>query len=102
MQRLVLTGAIFVVLMLLHFSILDLRHRHRGGLTWFWLGNPAPPAIWLSRLAMAGAAVVALSTLWVVPSRDLALLMLALLLVHIGLLEAWSMAQIPGEQEPPR
>lgn len=96
-----LTGSIFLVLWLLHLSFLDLRHRQRGGIAWFWLENPAPAAIWLSRLAIATAAIVALATLAFPPSRSLVLLMLALLLVHFALVEAWDRLR-SGDGEPPR
>ena len=52
MQSLVISLAIVVAGLLIHFSYIDFRFRYRGGIGWFWLQRPALPLIWLSRAAI--------------------------------------------------
>jgi hypothetical protein len=62
MQFVAVTLAMFVAVVLIHFSYVDFRFRYRGGITWFWLLRPAPPLVWLSRAALVGALLLALAT----------------------------------------
>ena len=61
MQSLVITLAIVVAVVLIHFSYIDFRFRYRGGIRWFWLLRPAPTLIWLSRGAIVIALLIALT-----------------------------------------
>jgi hypothetical protein len=36
------TFVILLAVVLLHYSYVDFRFRHRDGVLWFWLANPAP------------------------------------------------------------
>ena len=62
MQSAAVTFAMFVAVVLIHFSYVDFRFRYRGGISWFWLLRPAPPLVWLSRAAFVTAVLLALAT----------------------------------------
>ena len=74
---------IFVALALIHFSYVDFRFRHRDGFWWYWLLNPAPPLMWVSRAAIVIALIAALSVKFVGTSQTMTFVLIGLVLVHI-------------------
>lgn len=84
MQSLVISLAIVVAVVLIHFSYIDFRFRYRGGTQWFWLQRPAVPLIWLSRAAIIIALLLALSTPFIGLARSFALLLVVVFVaLHI-------------------
>jgi hypothetical protein len=84
MQSLVISFAIVVSAVLIHFSYIDFRFRYRGGIQWFWLQSPAPLLIWLSRAAIVIALLLALSTPFIGLAKSFALLLLGIFVaLHI-------------------
>jgi hypothetical protein len=75
--------AVFVAVALIHFSYVDFRFRHRDGIWWYWLLNPAPPLMWVSRVAIVAALIVALSIAVLDATETIAFVLAGLLLVHI-------------------
>jgi hypothetical protein len=75
--------AIFAAVGLIHFSYVDFRFRHRDGFWWYWLLNPAPPLMWVSRAAIAIALIAALSVKFVGTSETMTFVLIGLVLVHI-------------------
>ena len=68
---------------LLHFSYVDFRLRHRDGIRWYWLLNPAPPLMWVSRIAIVAAVLVALSVIYFGTNLTIAVVLGCLLLVDL-------------------
>ena len=83
MNSLTISAAIFLVVALIHFSYVDFRFRHVDGIIWFWLMRPALPIIWVSRGAIAAALLLSLSVKFVGTSQLFALVLSALVLIHI-------------------
>lgn len=83
MHSSVIALAIFAALALIHFSYVDFRFRHRDGFWWHWLLNPAPPLMWVSRLAIVAALIAALSVAFVGTSEIMTFVLIGLVLVHI-------------------
>lgn len=83
MQTVLITGAIVLAVVLIHFSYVDFRFRYRDGLLWFWLLNPAPPLMWVARLAIIAALIVALSVSVVGPTLTFAVVLIGIMAVHI-------------------
>lgn len=83
MQQLIITLAVFAAVALIHFSYVDFRFRHRDGIRWYLLLNPAPPLMWVSRAAIVAALLVALSVLFVGLDLTVAIVLLGLLAVDI-------------------
>ena len=75
--------AIFAAVGLIHFSYVDFRFRHRDGFWWYWLLNPAPPLMWVSRAAIVIALIAALSVKFVGTSETMTFVLIGLVLVHI-------------------
>jgi len=83
MHSLLIALAIFAAVALIHFSYVDFRFRHRDGFWWYWLLNPAPPLMWVSRAAIVAALIVALSVVFVGTGETLAFVLIGLVLAHI-------------------
>ena len=83
MQSLVITLAIFVAVVLIHFSYVDFRFRYRGGIWWFWLLKPAPLSIWVSRAAIGIALLLALSTPLTGAGKAVGFLLAIFIALHI-------------------
>ena len=83
MQSLVITLAIIMAVVLIHFSYIDFRFRYRGGVRWFWLLRPAPALIWLSRAAIIAALLLALSTPLTGLNKLFAFLLAVFVALHI-------------------
>jgi len=83
MHSLLITFAIFAAVALIHFSYVDFRFRHRDGILWYWLLNPAPPLMWVSRAAIVAALVLALCVTLVGATTLFATALLVLVLLHI-------------------
>jgi hypothetical protein len=86
MHSTLITLAIVVAVALIHFSYVDFRFRHRDGIMWYWLLNPAPPLMWVSRIAVVAALAVAISVKFVGTSPTIAYLLVGLMLFHIACL----------------
>jgi hypothetical protein len=82
------TFVIVLAVVLLHYSYVDFRFRHRDGVLWFWLANPAPLLNWASRAAIAAAFVAAVATLFVGATKVMAYLIVGLMLLHVATLIA--------------
>lgn len=83
MHVLVIALAVFVAVALIHFSYVDFRFRHRDGLWWYWLLNPAPPLMWASRVAIVAALIVALSMTFLGATETIAFVLVGLVVLHI-------------------
>lgn len=83
MQSLVITLAIIVAVVLIHFSYIDFRFRYRGGIRWFWLLRPAPKLIWISRAAIVIALLLALSAPLTGLGKSFGFLLATFLALHI-------------------
>ena len=83
MQSFVITFAIVLAVVLIHFSYVDFRFRYRGGAWWFWLLRPAPPLIWLSRAAIVIALILALSAPLTGLGKSFGFLLATFLALHI-------------------
>jgi hypothetical protein len=93
MSRIIITGGIVLAVLLLHYSYVDFRFRHRDGVLWFWLMAPAPPLIWASRAAVAGAGLAAIATLFLGATKPIAIIIIALMVVHVATLIAIEMRE---------
>jgi hypothetical protein len=83
MHSILITLAIFGAVALIHFSYVDFRFRHRDGFWWYWLLNPAPPLMWVSRVAIVAALIAALAVKFVGTGEVLAFVLIGLVIVHI-------------------
>ena len=83
MHSVLITLAIVAVIALIHFSYVDFRFRHRDGILWYWLLNPAPPLMWVSRAAIIGAFIAALCVSLTGPTLTFAVILAGLMAVHI-------------------
>lgn len=83
MHSVLITLAIFAAVALIHFSYVDFRFRHRDGILWYWLLNPAPPLMWVSRAAIIAALILALCVTFVGTTALFAAALVALVLLHI-------------------
>ena len=86
MHSALITLAVFAAVALIHFSYVDFRFRHRDGMWWYWLLKPAPPLMWVSRVAIIAALIVALSIKLAGATEVVAIVIVGLLVVHIGTL----------------
>ena len=83
MQSILITLAIFAAIALIHFSYVDFRFRHRDGFRWYWLLSPAPPLMWVSRVAIIAALVGALAVGFIGTTETVAWVLAGLMLVHV-------------------
>lgn len=83
MHSALITVAILVAIVLIHFSYVDFRFRYRDGVKWFWLLNPAPPLMWLARGTVVIALLLALSTAFVGISMTVAYVLAGIMALHI-------------------
>ena len=83
MHRLTVTFATLLAVGLFHFSYVDFRFRHRGSVLWFWLGRPSPPLLSLSRAAIMLCLLAAVAIAFVGPSKLMAVIIAALMLLHV-------------------
>jgi hypothetical protein len=97
MHSILITLAIFAAVALIHFSYVDFRFRHRDGFWWYWLLNPAPPLMWVSRAAIVAALIAALSVKFVGTGEVLAFVVVGLLVLHIVTLILLEVLE-PGER----
>lgn len=86
MNAVVITFALLVAIGLVHYSYVDFRFRHVQGLLWFWLSNPAPALLWVSRGAIGAMVLLALAIPVAGTSEAMAIGLIALFAVHIGTL----------------
>lgn len=82
------TFVILLAVVMLHYSYVDFRFRHRDGVLWFWLARPAPLLNWASRISVAAAALTAVATLFVGATRVMAYVIVGFMLVHVATLIA--------------
>lgn len=82
MPNVPITLALAVVVVLVHFSFVDFRFRYRRGIIWFWLLNPAPPLMWLSRATILAALAVALCGPVVGMNQTFALVLCGFMVLH--------------------
>jgi hypothetical protein len=61
MHATVIAFAMVVAVALIHFSYVDFRFRYRDGILWFWRLNPAPPLMWIARVTVIAALLMALA-----------------------------------------
>ncbi|MEO6224745.1 MAG: hypothetical protein ABIO80_02685 [Sphingomicrobium sp.] len=74
MNNLLIALTCVVILVLVHYVIVDFRFRFSGGITGIWLHNPAPVGLWVARLTAIPPLIAALSikfvgtgeTVWIV------------------------------------
>jgi L-asparagine transporter-like permease len=83
MHSTLITLAIVAVIALIHFSYVDFRFRHRDGILWYWLLNPAPPLMWLSRAAIIAAVILALCVKFIGTTLIFAAILVGLVALHI-------------------
>jgi len=83
MHNILITIAIVVAVVLIHFSYVDFRFRYRDGIMWFWLLNPAPPLMWLARIAIIAALIFALCGPYLGITKTFAIVLCGLMLLHI-------------------
>ena len=83
MHSVLIALAVFTAIALIHLSYVDFRFRHRDGFWWYWLLNPAPPLMWVSRVAIVAALVGALTIGFIGTSETLAWVLVGLVLAHI-------------------
>ena len=83
MHSVLITLAIVAAVALIHFSYVDFRFRHRDGILWYWLLNPAPPLMWVSRAAIIAALILAFCVALVGTTALFAAALVGLVLVHI-------------------
>jgi hypothetical protein len=98
MHSILITFAIFAAVALIHFSYVDFRFRHRDGILWYWLLNPAPPLMWVSRVAIIAALILSLCVKLVGTTETFALALVGLVLLHIVtliILEVWEHRERP-------
>jgi hypothetical protein len=82
------TFVILLAVALLHYSYVDFRFRHRDGVLWFWLANPAPVINWISRVSVGIAALAGVATLFVGATRPMAYIITGFMLLHLATLIA--------------
>jgi hypothetical protein len=78
-----ITLAILAVVAIIHFSYVDFRFRHRDGILWYWLLNPAPALMWVSRAAIIAALIVALCVKLIGATVIFAAILVGLVALHI-------------------
>jgi hypothetical protein len=83
MHAAVITFAIIVALVLVHFSYVDFRFRYREGIAWFWLLRPAPPMMWAGRITIVAAVIFALAGPFMGLNETFAIVLGILLVLHI-------------------
>ena len=83
MHKLTITFVTVIAVALIHYSYVDFRFRSRDGVLWFWLMSPAPLLTWISRAAVAGAVLTALSILMFGPVLPIGIVIALLLIVHV-------------------
>ena len=86
MHNALITFAIVVAVVLVHFSYVDFRFRYRDGIMWFWLLNPAPPLMWAGRLTIIAALIVALAGPFIGINQIFALALCGIMVLHIVIL----------------
>ncbi|MEO7277158.1 MAG: hypothetical protein ABIW33_03940 [Sphingomicrobium sp.] len=79
---LALTAAVIVVLV--HFAVVDFRFRVAGGMAGIWGQNPAPPVLWLVRLTLVPPLLAALCIGAFGPSSALWIALAVFVAVHLG------------------
>jgi len=84
MHSALITLAVFAAVALIHFSYVDFRFRHRDGIWWYWLLNPAPPMMWVSRAAIIAALISALLIKLVGATEVMAFVIVGFLVLHIA------------------
>jgi hypothetical protein len=65
MSHVVISILLAVSLALIHFAYVDFRFRYREGILWFWLLHPAPPLMWLARVLIVAAVLLAASLFFI-------------------------------------
>lgn len=88
MQNPTVTFVIVLAVVLLHYSYVDFRFRHRDGVLWFWLASPAPIVNWVSRAAIIAAFIAAAATLFIGATKLMAYVIIGFMLVHVATLIA--------------
>lgn len=86
MHNALITFAIVVAVVLVHFSYVDFRFRYRDGILWFWRLNPAPPLMWAGRLTIIAALIVALCGPLIGINERFALILCGIMVLHIVML----------------
>jgi hypothetical protein len=74
---------VFVAVALIHFSYVDFRFRYRDGIGWFWRLSPAPPLMWIGRLTVIAALVLALAGPFIGINKRYLLVVGAIMVAHL-------------------
>jgi hypothetical protein len=83
MHNALITFAIVVAVVLVHFSYVDFRFRYRDGIMWFWLLSPAPPLMWTGRLTIVAALIFAIAGPFIGINQLFALILCGIMVLHI-------------------
>ena len=83
MNNLLLGLTTLVIVLLIHFAVVDFRFRIAGGIAGIWGQNPAPPGLWVVRLTLLPPVLAALSIVSFGPSKALWIITAVLLVIHI-------------------
>ena len=83
MHPILITIATVVAVVLVHLSYVDFRFRYRDGMVWFWMLNPAPPLMWIARILIIAALIVALCGPFIGINETYAWLLGGLMGLHI-------------------
>lgn len=83
MQIALITFAILVAVVLVHWSYVDFRFRYRDGILWFWRLNPAPPLMWVGRVTIVVAIIFTLCGPLLGINETFALVLCGIMLLHI-------------------
>lgn len=83
MQTGLITITTAIAIVLIHLSYVDFRFRYRDGILWFWLLNPAPPLMWIARITVVVALLIALAGPFIGINETYALVLAILMGAHI-------------------
>lgn len=83
MHTILITSAIIVAVVLIHFSYVDFRFRYRDGIGWFWLLNPAPPLMWAGRATIIISLLIALCAPLIGINKIFVIALCGMMLLHI-------------------
>lgn len=84
MSHVVISILLAVSFALIHFAYVDFRFRYREGILWFWLLHPAPPLMWLARVFIIAAVLLAGSLFFLGTKPIFFWVMGALMVAHLA------------------
>jgi len=83
MENWLTIATVFIAVALIHFSYVDFRFRYRDGIGWFWRLSPAPLLMWLGRLTVIAALIVALAGTFIGTNKTYLVVIGALMVAHL-------------------